>query len=162
MGKSLLVEQNDVVHVENRDLGFVVSGHIEESVRKSVTIQILRPDGTEYSFDAVINDRGNYFMPLQLVKNWIPGNYEIKSFNGKNEIGNKSFKITDRKIIEMSARIEPIGSPLQQMREGTSVSDVYCKPGMVLLEKLSNGDAACVKEFSLEKIMMRGWGKIIG
>lgn len=49
-----------------------------------------------------------------------------------------------------------IPSPLKQIKEGIVSKDVICKEGLELAFKL-NGQAACVKATSIEKLLARGW-----
>ena len=49
-----------------------------------------------------------------------------------------------------------IPSPLKQIKEGVMSKDVLCKDGLELAFKL-NGQAACVKATSIEKLITRGW-----
>lgn len=49
-----------------------------------------------------------------------------------------------------------IPSPLKQIKEGIMSKDVICKEGLELAFKL-NGQAACVKATSIEKLLARGW-----
>jgi len=47
-------------------------------------------------------------------------------------------------------------SPLKQIKDGVMSKDVVCKDGLELAFKL-NGQAACVKATSVEKLITRGW-----
>lgn len=49
-----------------------------------------------------------------------------------------------------------IPSPLKQIKDGVVPKDVICKEGLELAFKL-NGQAACVKTTSVEKLIARGW-----
>jgi len=49
-----------------------------------------------------------------------------------------------------------IPSPLKQIKEGVMSKDIICKDGLELAFKL-NGQAACVKAASVEKLITRGW-----
>lgn len=92
-GESVLVEQNKSVFLENRDLKFVVSGHVEKSTSNSIKIQIFRPDGTDFSMNTFVNQKGDYFVPVKLSDRWLSGGYEIKSFYDGTEIGSISFNV---------------------------------------------------------------------
>ena len=52
-------------------------------------------------------------------------------------------------------------SPLQQMKKGVQPADVVCHEGLVLMKKLSKNSVACVKPTTAEKLVERGWGKIL-
>ncbi|WP_255430740.1 dienelactone hydrolase family protein [Candidatus Nitrosopumilus sp. SW] len=47
--------------------------------------------------------------------------------------------------------------PLKQIQEGTEPSKVTCTEGLELVLKLSNGQPACIKPSSVEKLIQRGW-----
>ena len=49
-------------------------------------------------------------------------------------------------------------SPKKQQSHGRSIDEIQCKSGYVLMVK-SNGDPACVKVRSYEKLILRGWGE---
>jgi len=48
--------------------------------------------------------------------------------------------------------------PKKQQSHGRSIDEIQCKSGYVLMVK-SNGDPACVKLGSSEKLILRGWGE---
>jgi len=52
--------------------------------------------------------------------------------------------------------IPAILSPLKQIKNGVVSQDVVCKEGLELAFKF-NGQAACVKSSSIEKLITRGW-----
>jgi hypothetical protein len=52
-------------------------------------------------------------------------------------------------------------SPLKQMKSGIETEDVVCDGGLILMEKSSDGSAACVKKSSSAKLVARGWGTIV-
>ena len=52
-------------------------------------------------------------------------------------------------------------SPLKQMKSGVEPEDVVCDEGLVLMQKSSDGSAACVKESSSAKLVARGWGTLV-
>ena len=47
--------------------------------------------------------------------------------------------------------------PLKQIQEGTEPSNVTCTEGLELVMKFSNGQPACIKPSSIEKLIQRGW-----
>ena len=47
--------------------------------------------------------------------------------------------------------------PLKQIQDGTDPSDVTCTEGLELVMKVSNGQPACIKPSSVEKLIERGW-----
>lgn len=50
--------------------------------------------------------------------------------------------------------------PLRQYKSGISISDIVCKHGLELVLKSSNGNPACVKPDTKEKLIERGWAKL--
>ena len=48
--------------------------------------------------------------------------------------------------------------PKKQQHEGRGIDEIQCKPDYILMVK-SNGDPACVKVRSSEKLILRGWGE---
>ncbi|MFB5627799.1 MAG: hypothetical protein ACE5R5_06345, partial [Nitrosarchaeum sp.] len=46
--------------------------------------------------------------------------------------------------------------PLKQVKDGTLPADVICNQGLELAFKL-NGQSACVKPTSIQKLITRGW-----
>jgi len=52
-------------------------------------------------------------------------------------------------------------SPRAQVRDGIESNEVVCKEGFNLLLKKSDGSPACVKESTVEKLIERGWGKLV-
>ena len=47
--------------------------------------------------------------------------------------------------------------PLKQIQEGVEPTNVTCTEGLELVLKLSNGQPACIKPSSVEKLIQRGW-----
>lgn len=47
--------------------------------------------------------------------------------------------------------------PLKQIQQGTEPSKVTCTEGLELVLKFSNGQPACIKPSSVEKLIQRGW-----
>ena len=47
--------------------------------------------------------------------------------------------------------------PLKQIQDGTDPTNVTCTEGLELVMKVSNGQPACVKPSSVEKLIERGW-----
>lgn len=47
--------------------------------------------------------------------------------------------------------------PLKQIQNGVKPSQVTCAEGLELVLKRSNGQPACIKPGSVEKLVARGW-----
>lgn len=48
-------------------------------------------------------------------------------------------------------------TPLHQIKKGTSPQDVHCKADLELVFKSTDGSPACVKIFTKDKLVQRGW-----
>ena len=93
---SVMVEQNQNVIKPTKDLKLEISGNIQEGKSKSVTITILRPDGTSDDMRAPTNEKGYYFIPVTLNTKWLEGDYVIIAKYGDAEIGQVKFHIKQK------------------------------------------------------------------
>ena len=59
---------------------------------------------------------------------------------------------------QISAPFKLINSPLVQFQSGTSVADIICMQGFVLVIKTENGHPACVEPQTAQKLVERNWG----
>jgi S-ribosylhomocysteine lyase LuxS involved in autoinducer biosynthesis len=50
-------------------------------------------------------------------------------------------------------------SPRAQIKSGIAPNEIGCKTGFELILKSSDNSPACVKLASVDKLIMRGWGK---
>ena len=50
-------------------------------------------------------------------------------------------------------------SPKKQQSQGRSIDEIKCKSGYIMMVK-SNGEPACVKSMSAEKLVLREWGEL--
>ncbi len=60
-------------------------------------------------------------------------------------------------LTESVSAIAYFPPPLKQIQEGTEPTNVTCTEGLELVLKLSNGQPACIKPSSVEKLIQRGW-----
>lgn len=60
-------------------------------------------------------------------------------------------------VYDFASAIAYFPSPLKQIQEGTDPTNVTCTEGLELVLKLSNGQPACIKPSSVEKLIQRGW-----
>lgn len=58
---------------------------------------------------------------------------------------------------DLSYSIAYFSPPLKQIQDGTEPTNVTCTEGLELVLKLSNGQPACIKSSSVEKLIERGW-----
>ncbi|MBI3640679.1 MAG: hypothetical protein HY223_10305 [Thaumarchaeota archaeon] len=49
-------------------------------------------------------------------------------------------------------------SPLKQFKDGIPLPNIFCKSGLVLVFKISDGSPACMKSETAQKLVERGWG----
>jgi plastocyanin len=93
---SVMIEQKQNIIKYTKDLKVEISGNIQEGKSKSVTIIIIRPDGTNDKIQAPTNDRGYYFTPVTLNTKWLEGNYTIIVKYSDVEIGQVKFTIKQK------------------------------------------------------------------
>ncbi|MCE9616906.1 MAG: hypothetical protein K8Q88_00880 [Nitrosarchaeum sp.] len=63
---------------------------------------------------------------------------------------------TEDEVLEAEVMEETVLSPLKQIHEGVVPENVVCKEGLELVFKL-NGQPACVKTTSIQKLIAWGW-----
>lgn len=63
----------------------------------------------------------------------------------------------DHQDMPESQGIAYFAPPLKQIQKGTDPSAVTCTEGLELVMKFSNGNPACIKPTSVEKLIERGW-----
>ncbi len=90
---SVMIEQNQEVIKNTKDMKVEISGNIQEGSSNSVTITIIRPDGTSDDLRVLTNDRGYYFIPTNLNKKWLEGDYVIITKYNDVEIGQIKFTV---------------------------------------------------------------------
>jgi hypothetical protein len=81
---------------------------------------------------------------------------QITNHNKSNSTINNQNNAVDKNILELStSKI----SPLKQIENGVSNSDVICSNGMKLVFKNTNNYPACVKLTSVKKLIELGWAR---
>lgn len=91
---SLLVENNDLVIKENRDLWFEITGNISEDIHmKRVDLEITTPDDSKKILHVSANEKGYYRVPVILNEKWISGKYTVMTKVDGIEIGKVSFMV---------------------------------------------------------------------
>ncbi len=65
---------------------------------------------------------------------------------------------TEDEVLEAEIMEETVLSPLKQIKEGVVPENVVCKEGLELVFKL-NGQPACVKTTSIQKLIAWGWAQ---
>jgi hypothetical protein len=54
--------------------------------------------------------------------------------------------------------IPKLSPPLQQFKSRTPIEEILCKENLQLMVKTSNGNPACVRQETMQKLIERGWG----
>lgn len=52
-------------------------------------------------------------------------------------------------------------SPKKQIEQGLSVVNVKCNAGLILMKKLVDNSAACVRKQTAVALVKRGWGEMV-
>ncbi|MBI5859510.1 MAG: hypothetical protein HZB73_02065, partial [Nitrosarchaeum sp.] len=68
--------------------------------------------------------------------------------------------ISEEYVATLSISKNKIGivlSPLKQSKSGVKYDLIYCKSGLVLIMKNTNGSPACVKPETKTRLFERGW-----
>ena len=91
---------------------------------------------------------------------------ETMTESNSTSTGDEAIIVGDELEIEVNTEdemtetemIPSILSPLKQIKEGVVAENVVCKEGLGLVFKL-NGQPACVKTTSIEKLIAWGWAR---
>lgn len=98
-GKNTIINTNGVVYIESKDLTVEISGFVGTKFpTNKIKIQVIRPDKSEQVYNIGPNEDGEYHLLAKLSDHWQPGNYQVSTFYGKNQIGNIVFNISDKKV----------------------------------------------------------------
>ena len=73
----------------------------------------------------------------------------IEAILGKGHV--RSFKVSDDCVIKPS--------PKQQIAHGNLPENIFCRDGLELIFKSTDGTPACVKPQTVQKLMERGWAR---
>ena len=76
--------------------------------------------------------------------------------NGTSSVNATSIEIEDDMMETEDDVSDTVLSPLKQIKEGIVPENVICKQGLELVFKL-NGQPACVKTTSIQKLITWGW-----
>jgi plastocyanin len=97
-GKTSVINTNDVVYSESKNLKVEITGFVgTKNPTENVKIQIIRPDKSEGLYNIHTNDDGVYHLLATLSDHWEVGNYQVLTFYGKTQIGNISFEVSEKK-----------------------------------------------------------------
>ena len=81
---------------------------------------------------------------------------DMTESSNSTSTGDDIMVIDDEIMITKNEMTETIPSPLKQIKEGIVPENVVCKEGLGLVFKL-DGQPACVKTTSIEKLIAWGW-----
>ena len=81
---------------------------------------------------------------------------DMTESSNSTSTGDDIMVIDDEIMITKNEMTETIPSPLKQIKEGIVSENIVCKEGLGLVFKL-NGQPACVKTTSIEKLIAWGW-----
>ncbi len=73
-----------------------------------------------------------------------------------NSTATEEEMVATEEVMEESEIIPIIPSPLKQIKEGIAPENIVCKEGLELVFKL-NGQPACIKTTSVQKLIAWGW-----
>lgn len=144
----------------NQGEEIVISG----LVKKAYLYQ-LEQRGESSSVNLKIFDKNNELLVSEKLNIRIDGTYEYPfQIKGKPVIPGKysyeiqfgSTTLNDEFIIEINPNL---WSPLKQFMSGIPVEEIKCKENLALVIKVSNGNPACVKPETKQKLIERGWAK---
>ena len=83
---------------------------------------------------------------------------DMTESSNSTSTGDDIMVIDDEIMITKNEMTETIPSPLKQIKEGIVSENIVCKEGLGLVFKL-NGEPACVKTTSIEKLIAWGWAQ---
>ena len=81
---------------------------------------------------------------------------DMTESSNSTSTGDDIMVIDDEIMITKNEMTETIPSPLKQIKEGIVPENIVCKEGLGLVFKL-DGQPACVKTTSIEKLIAWGW-----
>ncbi|MDE1763901.1 MAG: hypothetical protein KGH88_06620 [Thaumarchaeota archaeon] len=100
-----------------------------------------------------------------------PGNYTVKLTSSSQVLADNSFYFRGMSCcVQNSQGIQAgpsetanvIGSPLKQFKSGVMPKDVKCKSDLQLIIKTEDGTPACVRSYTAQKLIERGWATMTG
>lgn len=93
-GGSLLIENNGILTLKEKNPKIVISGNVEDTDKSQIIeIIIVRPDKNTAKIQIRTNERGYYHTPATLSPKWLDGEYHIISKYRGTEIGHVVFSV---------------------------------------------------------------------
>ena len=83
---------------------------------------------------------------------------DMTESSNSTSTGDETMIIENEIMITEDEMTEAVPSPLKQIKEGIVPENIVCKEGLGLVFKL-NGQPACVKTTSIEKLIAWGWAQ---
>ncbi|MCV0392559.1 MAG: fibronectin type III domain-containing protein [Nitrosopumilus sp.] len=103
---SIMIENTDTVIIPNKDLTFKISGHIKDKKKgQPIIVVIMRPDATTEKLRTTTMDKGYYFIPAKLNRNWQEGDYTVTTFYKNDKIASITFFVTDKKPVGFGGKL---------------------------------------------------------
>ncbi|MCV0367244.1 MAG: fibronectin type III domain-containing protein [Nitrosopumilus sp.] len=97
-GKTNIINTNDVVQIESKNLKVEIVGFVgTKNPANQIKVQIIRPDNSEKIYNTPITNDGHYSLLTTLSEQWQEGMYQVEVFYGKNRIGNITFDVIEKK-----------------------------------------------------------------
>ncbi|MGQ0795793.1 MAG: hypothetical protein ACT4N5_06395 [Nitrosopumilaceae archaeon] len=94
------IKNNDLLVLENKDMGVKISGVIKDGQRgDKIKIIILRPDDSVFTTGAYLSDVKEYSIPVKLHTKWVEGVYKILVGFIDKEESRIRFFVTDRDLL---------------------------------------------------------------
>ena len=86
--------------------------------------------------------------------------HEFEELSGILSVESSHVEASEKKENNASAMALSKMSPNAQMKHGVDSADVKCRQGFELVMKNSDGSAACINSYSVEKLIQRGWASL--
>ena len=121
-----------------------------------VTGLIINQSAFPISFDSVTDDSKLSSSLLRFAFAQETQVNATSGTNGTSSVNATSIEIEDDMMETEDDVSDTVLSPLKQIKEGIVPENVICKQGLELVFKL-NGQPACVKTTSIQKLITWGW-----
>ena len=121
-----------------------------------VTGLIINQSAFPISFDSVTDDSKLSSSLLRFAFAQETQVNATSGTNGTSSVNATSIEIEDDMMETEDDVSDTVLSPLKQIKEGVVPENVICKQGLELVFKL-NGQPACVKTTSIQKLITWGW-----
>ncbi len=157
-------QSNVELYVENEVIlvGFVTSTFVTDSEDTQYTINVERyvknpqEDNSIVAIGRGSTDSENLASIDKLFK---IGDRVLLFLNTSNDKYLISPYSVNAQLLDVDADFLP--PPLRLYKAGVPVEEISCKQGMSLLIKTKINFPACIKFNSIEKLVTRGWGKLL-